>query len=610
MLYFDKDMDSLKVMRNPPDRTIGGKAFSGVKGENVTVPLCRKFREQEKEKRKEKYMTKQCRLRAIIGRYSGLLFAMLCMVLLSGFQSYAADFTGSIQSALINQYDTRKINVSAVLTGTPATADNRIYLFEIAPYEKDLGARTDYIESRAIGENLTFTVDVFKNPGAMRIYDAFVLAVQPGVGQPFQIISNRCYVSNPEMIAPDQTPAVNRGKKGLMVDPNILQDAISLNIKHASIAISTELLFGKGISYTHEGINYELNLQYVNLIDQQVKTLTANGISVTAVLLNGWNDAYPQLYRPGQTKMPSDAAVYYSFNVETEQGFRMVKALASFMAKRYNGRSGYGKIQNWVIGNELNNQYWNYAGNMDVASYTLLYQRTFRVFYAAIKSVCANDDVMFSIDNYWNSLPESGSVGKYKGRDILEYFNYFDMQEGRTDWALALHPYSYPLHNPAFWDDLQSGKCNDTNDTPVISFANLHVATDFMQNATIRKRNGEVRNIYLTEQGFTAMDQGTDTSVQQAVAVAYSHYIADANPYIKAYMLSRQLDHATETKDGLALGLSYADPATGALVYRPAHDVFKYIDDPAMSQSVSDFAKPYLGIISWSQLIPGFHLPQ
>lgn len=542
-------------------------------------------------------------------RGTALLFLLLFMMLLTGFQSYAAEFSASINSVLINQYNTKKINVAASLSGVPVTADNRIYLFEISPYETNLGARTDYLESRAIGENLTFTVDVYKNPAAMRIYDAFVLAVRPALGKPFQIISNRCYVSNPEMIAPDQSPAVNRGKKGLMVDPNILEDAVDLKIKHAIISVSTGLLFGKGISYTHEGINYELNQNYVNLIDQQVRTLTANGITVTAVLINGWNADYPQLYRPGQTEKSSDAAMYYSFNVETEQGFRMVKALASFMANRYNGRSGYGKIQNWVIGNELNNQYWNYTGNMDVASYTLLYQRIFRVFYAAIKSVSAHDDVMFSLDHYWNSLPEAGAVAKYKGRDFLEYFNYFDMLEGRTDWALALHPYGYPLHSPVFWDDLLGSKCNDTNDTPVVSFANLHVATDFMQNATIRQRNGEVRHIYLTEQGFTATDQGVDTSVQQAVAVAYSHYIVDANPYITAYMLSRQLDAGAETKDGLAFGLSSADPNTGALIHRPAHDVFKYIDDPVKSQEVSEFAKPYLGIISWSQLIPGFHLP-
>ena len=61
--------------------------------------------------------------------------------------------------------------------------------------------------------------------------------------------------------------------------------------------------------------------------------------------------------------------------------------MASFLAKRYNGQNGHGKITNWVVGNEIDNQYWNYEGDYDVSTYTKKFQRAFRVFYTAMKSV-------------------------------------------------------------------------------------------------------------------------------------------------------------------------------------------------------------------------------
>ena len=79
------------------------------------------------------------------------------------------------------------------------------------------------------------------------------------------------------------------------------------------------------------------------------------------------------------------------------------------------------------------------------------------------------------------------------------------------------------------------------------------------------------------------------------------------NPDIDAYMLSRQLDNAGETVDGLYFGLSTTG-ADGSLVAKPAREVFKYIDDPAKSLQVSDFAKKIIGITDWSEVIPNFHI--
>ncbi|SFG19185.1 DUF5722 domain-containing protein [Oribacterium sp. WCC10] len=511
-----------------------------------------------------------------------------------------------VTEVALNPYDPTKINITVDASALLGQVQN-LYLFDMKPYEMDLNGRSDYLSVREIGNGkITVTVDLFREDGSNRIYDAFVLAVPQGDG--YYIVSNRCYISNPEAIAADQTPALNLGKKGLMVDPNILDDAIDLNIKHAFVAITTSQLFGQGINYTFEGKTYSFDSGLVNQLDQEINRLSSSGIAVTAGIVNGWNAQYPDLYRPGTAVQSSDAALYYGFNVETEDGFQMVKALASFLANRYNGHNSHGKITNWVIGNEINNQYWNYVGNYSVADYTRIFQRTFRVFYTAIKSVSANDNVMFSLDYYWTIPTESGIVTKYPGKDVLDTFASLDAQEGRTNWALAIHPYPYPLTDPVFWDDESSNKVTQDVTTPVVSYLNLGVLTNYMHNGNMLDNNGAVRNIFMTEQGFSSVKNlYKDSTTEQAAAVAYGHYIVENNPDIDAYMLSRQLDNEGETKDGLYFGLSTTG-ADGSLQAKPAREVFKYIDDPAQSLQISDFAKSIIGINDWSEVIPGFHL--
>ena len=529
---------------------------------------------------------------------------MVVMSALFSFAAFAHSVTGKIHDVNITA-DKENISVTVDSSGDSTGTDGSIYIFEIKPYQNDLSGRWDPLAKGSIGKNQKFTFPLHAGPGELRLYSAFVPAVK--VGSRYVMISDRRYLENPEIVAEDQSPALNPGKKGLRVDPNLLDDALSLNIKHAGVDIPTQRFFGNGIYYTYENKTYKINKELIDQLDAEVKRLSDSGVAVTAILLNAWNDTVSELNPMGVKELPKDQAMYYGFNVESEGGFRAVKAMASFLAKRYNGRQGHGKITNWVVGNEINNQYWNYMGDLDVSAYTVKFQRAFRVFYTAMKSVSANDNVMFSIDHYWNMLPEAAPVGKYKGKDILLAFHNYETIEGYMDYGLALHPYPYPMTSPNFWDDDKTGKVNDTMDSPVVNFKNLHVITDFMQMDSMRNQKGQVRKIFLTEEGFTSTQGGKDKSIDQAAAVAYSYFIADNNPYITAYLMSRQEDSVDETKNGLAFGLSKI--VNNKLVPKRAHEVFKYIDNASATEGTADFARAVIGIDSWDQLIPGFHFP-
>lgn len=540
----------------------------------------------------------------LLGKKSIGLFCALAMSTLFSFGAFAHSISGKVRDVGINQ-EKDKISVTVDSSGDSSGTDGSIYIFEIKPYQNDLSGRTDYLAKGSIGANQTFSFPLHAGPGELRLYSAFVPAVK--VGGRYEMIANRRYIENPEIVAENQDPALNPGKKGLRVDPNILDDALSLNIKHAGVDIPTQRFFGNGIDYTYESKTYKINKELIDQLDAEVKRLSDSGVAVTAILLNAWNQTVPELNPLGVTELPKEQAVYYGFNVESEAGFRAVKAMASFLAKRYNGKNGHGKITNWVVGNEINNQYWNYMGDLDVSAYTSKFQRAFRVFYTAMKSVSANDNVMFSIDHYWNMLPEAAPVGKYKGKDILLAFHNYEEAEGYMDYGLALHPYPYPIYSPNFWDDDKTGRVNDTVDSPIVNFKNLHVITDFMSMDSMKNRKGEVRKIFLTEEGFSSVAKGVDKSTEQAAAVAYSYFIVDNNPYISAYLMSRQEDNEDETKHGLAFGLSSI--VNHQLVPKPAHEVFKWIDNASATEGIADFARAVIGIDSWDQLIPNFRFP-
>ena len=144
-----------------------------------------------------------------------------------------------------------------------------------------------------------------------------------------------------------------------------------------------------------------------------ISALSGKGMTVTGILLNDWNPNTPDLIYPGTQK--NSNAFYYMFNAQTENGVEQTKAIASFLADHYSGKNpNYGKVSNWIIGNEINNQQWNYMGPTDLTAYVRAYQKAFRVIYTAIKSTNANDRVYFSLDYNW--MNEIDGKLKYGGK--------------------------------------------------------------------------------------------------------------------------------------------------------------------------------------------------
>lgn len=494
-------------------------------------------------------------------------------------------------------------------TGEIQGTDGNVYLLELAPYEDSVEERTDYLIAKPIGEQASVQIPLNYNQNKDRLYNKFLLAVWDG--EKYVPVSSFRYISNPEIMA-ENTKEFKEPltKKGLNIELSMLSDAFELGVKHASTNIAFSQIMGSGIEYEYNGKIYHFNKAIVDAYDKTISSLSNKDISVSVIILNDWNPATPDLVHPDVKKTKN--VNYYMFNAATKEGYEQTRAIMSFLAEHYDGSNpDYGKVSNWIIGNEINNQQWNYIGNMDVEQYVREYQRAFRVMYTAIKSVSANDRVYFSLDYYWNDPENKDNKQRYGGKEIVDIFNQMSVTEGQMDWGLAYHPYPIPMTEPEFWDDGSTGLITNDFDSPVINFANLSVLTDYFCQDSMRTSKGEVRHIILTEEGFTSMSP-TKGNVEdlQAAAIAYSYYLVDSNPYIDAYILSRQVDAPSDAKASLYFGLWNCDMNQPndivATTQKRSWRVFLNVDMKRYTLDNTAFAKEILGIEKWSDIIPNF----
>lgn len=506
-----------------------------------------------------------------------------------------------------------EVVLNAVLEGsiTPSNTkmgeDTNLYLLELEFWEDSIDNHRFVAALPKNAADLTFRLPLNSGTPEDRLYRKFVACVWSA--DHYIPVSEQVCVDNPEAVA-KYTLAYTEplSKKGLLIEKAQISDAFALGVCNVIINIPFNHLLGEGIDYEYDGETWHFNKNVVETYDRTISAFSNKSMNVHVVLLNGFNEKAPDFFYPGTTA--TSRAKYHQFNASTREGCSAIKAVASFLAMRYNGQNAdQGRVQNWIIGNEINNQEWNWLNPMDMNAYIHEYERSFRLFYNAIRSTCSEDRVFFSLDHNWNR--EANGRTRYPAKDVLQGLSDEIRRHGNIDWGLAYHPYSEPMTEPEFWDDFNTGQVTYYEDSPVVNFANLSLLTDYMQHPDMRDRQGHVRHIILSEEGFTSMSV-TRGEVQalQAAAFAYAYYIADSNLFIDSFILSRQVDAPSELQSSLAFGLWTTSSITDANI-QPAQkkliwDVFKNIDRRTSTLESTAFAKEILGISRWSDVIPGF----
>ena len=86
--------------------------------------------------------------------------------------------------------------------------------------------------------------------------------------------------------------------------------------------------------------------------------------------------------------------------------------------------------------------------------------------------------------------------------------------------------------------------------------------------------------------------------------------IIDSNPYIDAFIMSRQVDAPPEVAASQSYGLWKCDMSQPdnivATSRKKSWEVYKNIDIRTRTLETTEFAKAIIGISNWSDVIPNF----
>ncbi len=469
-----------------------------------------------------------------------VLFAMVMFFAFStGASANTAVVTAIATSASARLSNASTVVYSATLPSIPTTDDGMLYLYQLMPFEYSVSANDPCIASAPVSVNPSFAFGLTDAAGASRICSKFALCALIG-GKPV-MLANAQYITNPEVAAYATRPLQGVG----FVEP------------------------------TNKMVLYRVG-------ETNIAAVLRDNYS-TAVIVNR---ADSTLINPSAKKGDSHPIrgpkMYYQFNASTAQGVvKLYETMSYFTANT--------RVDEFIIGNEVNNRIWNYAAAPDWSSYVRDYAQAFRVSYNAIKSVNANAKVYVSIDQMWNMDHPAGSYKYYEfmdGLDFLIEFNADIMTEGNIDWNLCQHPYPNPMLYAKFWD-MSGCSGGDTYAAQVaagqvVTFQNLPVMTGFMSLPVMKNTRGAVREIILPEIGITQA-QGVEV---QAAAMMACYQAARNNPCIKRIYYHRMNEGGKS---------NFSTTGISEEMYN------SLITDNA--GKYNDWAKNYIGISDWRQIV-------
>lgn len=467
----------------------------------------------------------------------------------------------SISSCLISGED---VVCQIKASGVPASDDGKYYVYADEVYQD--GPVGSVVAKVDAGNSVSVSFPLDYNTSQSNLSRKFLIAVKRN-GQMVQV-SDEHYITNPEAIAAYTSARKDTGIKGILPDVTKasngeLQDLgiqqVVYNIDIGEICSAESV--ASAIPFNYNGKTYYFDGDLLEKYDSTIRSFNNYGMQVTMVLLNGGISAYAQdLIHP---LAQGGDCPGYALNVADAAGTDHLKAIGAFLGQRYSGQLGFGQVDNWIVGNEVNARTsWWYTSSTSLDLNVNIYVKAFRIIYNEMKSQNANVRIYNSIDQEWNRKSNPGS---FLAKGYLDQFNYYINREGNIDWGLSYHPYNSPLYDPYAWNGPAVWVKNSIT-TPYITMQNIDILINYMHQSQFLNPNGEVRSISIAEIGYTS---AFGTEAQEA-SIAYGYLKAASLPDVDAFMLFRQTDEAYEMESHLALGLYDLNGNK-----KPAYEIYK-----------------------------------
>ena len=489
--------------------------------------------------------------------------------------------------------------------GTAPGDDNKVYLFALNPVNYCLGSASP-IGSASDGASFTITSSALNME--QYINREFFTGIK--IDGKYHLTSNGMYITNPEKASTKSVarskPANKKGMALSSYSSSFIDEAINtLHIKHTAMNIPlSAFITGSNASISYQGKTFT----FTNMegYKQIVRKLNAAGVQVTGIIYaDAWlgTSAYADYITPTGRNAQAAGAVLAGMNASEAAGRQKLEAAFTYMAMTFSDADCH--IDNWVIGNELDNPVtWNYCGSgLPIDQYVTLYTQVYRLAYNAMKRVWGNVRVYDSLDNVWNVTSRGSAY--YTARNFQDSFNTILSGEGAINWGLAFHPYCAPELDPRIWAH-PTYATSDGRTTPRITLDNISVLPAYVSSAY-----GSGHPIILSETGINYRYQGVDMPNEQAAAIAYGYYNVESANGIDNLIIHN------ENGGEWTLGLYNANGSK-----RPSFYVFANMDGKnagpkyttvnqyggrTLLQIVAS-GKGKSGVTKWSQLISGFDM--
>lgn len=575
-------------------------------------------------------------------RFSGFAKKAVCIftAVLLAFQAFSGlelDFKVSADSPLNSDYkfageieycrynsDATAIELKVSLNRTSAEKAVKVEAYTVAVYEDETllnySSRTAcYTMTDGISEQFTLSIPVTSlndiDSRYQKVFTSKIALLITESDGSTRLADFAQYVTNPGNKAAITDPfPTHESVKG--VGLLIPSDLEQLRCNYTSINVCLWNLLtvtdhgDDSIPYVFEGKRYYFIKKEIEMMDTVLYNCMLNGMGVYAILImkrsNDVNPDSPSKYYSHPDSV--DTVDLCAVNMQDEEGIQYYKAIITFLASRYSGKSStHGTFEGYIVGNEIGAAItWNDMGTKTIEQYVDEYVRWLRLTNTLVKSVWSNARVYCSFDHDWTADKGADYMG-FVNRDVLNMLCETAKLQGDFDWNVAWHPYPENIYDPQTWND---SKSTDSFDTEYITFKNLQILPQYLRQEKFLY-NGEQRHIILSEQGFTSGDNSEENQALQAAAYAYAFYKVVSVGGIDMFSMNGHIDNTLEM--GLSLGLwSAAEGSVNHADYqKKIYNVFKYIDTEKtfeVTRECLETISKSMGkkITDWKQIIPEF----
>lgn len=426
----------------------------------------------------------------------------------------------------------------------------------------------------------------------------FAVLAKDGKGE-FVLVSFAGYANNFEAVQNNLEPKpIIKSKKGITCAESIIvgnsSELADLGVRHITInVVLNQFLRDSGDSVEHDfcGKKYSFRKSIIDRLDAVAKYSEENSIIASGIVLirQPQSEIEKILCHPGALSF----SAYTMPNLTNQEGFTLYAALIDFLCKRYSQKNAHGRIDNWIIHNEVDYAAdWTDMGRVPMSLYMEQYMRSMRIVEVLSKKYSKHSRVFISLTHNWQS-PVDNSWRTYCVKDMLDYLCAASLLETNFDWGVAYHPYPKNLFKADAWND--TGLEFNFN-TPIITLKNIEVLFAYLNKKEFLYA-AKPRTVIFSEQGFHS-DYTKSGFAQQCAAFLYAWKRIEKIDTLEAFHNHRWQDHPNE--GGLLLGLRKL-PQEGSSLGDPkeAWEVFKALDTPKQKE----FERKYIKIIGEKNML-------